>query len=828
MRGGRRIVPPILLLLFITFHASVYARDPELERVMKLRSSGRVMVFDGSGVHNVGNLHMHVTNWGAFGSYPNTWFPTSEFPSAQWPANSGVEHLFIAGLWVGAKSSGIPVVSTAAPEWEFRPAGDDIDRIYESYEGARGGKRLPGPADDDKDGTRDEEWLDGRDNDGDGLIDEDFAAIGKQMFSCWFVDDDPISYQIFPEHTPLHIMVRQESYQWDDERFDDFIGVEYKITNYGLSDIDDVYIGFYADGDVGSRKRGNYWMDDLTGLWEGIVCARRGGREYPVRISVAYFCDKDGDNGKANGYFGVLFLGHETDPQGKKAPKTVGITSYQNFIGGRPYAEGGHPTNDFQRYELMSLRGKNSKDRNPELAGDYMMLMATGPFKNLLPESTLTLQVAFVCGEGLDGMLQNAANAAQAYRGNRFDIDGDRMTGIDGREYPLPGPVNDVDPDSCDGELEALAAAKGEIVWINADCREELALWNDQTCSKMDATFRDYQTGIDGKERQIPWLVDSAPPPPNLRIHPGDGAITLLWDNFSEVTPDVSTLELDFEGYRIWRAEGWTRPIGTSILTGPERSLWQLVEERDLVNGIPPDNSFKKPASAGGWRYEPLAGMPEREKMIVMFEESLWYLPLDTVPCPPGLDDLECDTLEALARYNLGFEGGTQYYRYVDHSVHNGMHYFFSVTAYDHLIIEGQPSRPNHYGEPSSGFIYAVPLSESQDLGRYDGDEVYVAPNPASRETMAPWRLEPNFNDPTGIKVEFRNLPRCLCTVRIYTVSGDLVEVLHHDGRGGSGTLAWDLVSRNGQDVTSGVYLFSVEPGNGRFPNKIGKFVVIR
>jgi hypothetical protein len=38
----------------------------------------------------------------------------------------------------------------------------------------------------------------------------------------------------------------------------------------------------------------------------------------------------------------------------------------------------------------------------------------------------------------------------------------------------------------------------------------------------------------------------------------------------------------------------------------------------------------------------------------------------------------------------------------------------------------------------------------------------------------------------------------------------------------------WDLVSRNGQDVTSGVYLFSVEPEDNCFQRTIGKFVVIR
>ena len=293
-------------------------------------------------------------------------------------------------------------------------------------------------------------------------------------------------------------------------------------------------------------------------------------------------------------------------------------------------------------------------------------------------------------------------------------------------------------------------------------------------------------------------------------------------------TPDVSTLEYDFEGYRIWRADGWERPLGTSVLSGPARELWQLLEERDLVNGVLPDHEFKKPISEGGWEYEPLSDLDEKNQIIAYFEENLWYYPLDTVPCPPGLSNLQCDTLESLARYNLGFEGGLQYYQFDDRDVHNGMHYFYSVTAYDHLLENGEPIRPNKFGDPSSNFQYTVPLSDAQASDEYKDDQVFVVPNPATAESMAPWELEPNMDDPTGIKVEFRNLPECNSTVRIFTLAGDVVEVLYHDGTGGRGTLRWDLVSRNGQDVTSGVYLFAVEPDDSQFNRTIGKFVVIR
>ncbi len=826
IRKGCMLIALASILIFM-LHSPAFAREEEGELSDKLKQLDQIWVYDGTGIHNVGNLQMHVCNWGCFGSYPGSRQPTAEYPSAQWPANSGVEYLYIAGLWVGARKGGIPVVSTAAYQIELRPPGteDPNAKIYASFEGIQNGARLPSPDDDDKDGVSDEDWPNGEDDDGDGKIDEDFGAIGKQMFTCWFTDDHPGASQRYPEHTPLHLFVRQDSYQWEEEQFYDFVGVEYKITNYGTDIVEDVFVGFFADGDAGPRDREQYWMDDCTGLWEGIRCAQKGERQVPVRMSVAYFYDKDGDEGMTTGYLGIIFLGHDVDPLGENAPQKVGITSYQNFSGDQPYANGGDPTNDYERYELMS---KDGKDRNAEVPRDYRMMMATGPFRELYPDSTMTLQVAFVVGEGLEGMLSSAASATMAFQGNWFDIDGNPQTGVLGRETPLPGPVSGIDPDSCDNDLALLSAARGEILWINLDCGEERELIESTRCPRGEAIDEDFMTGVFGKETNVNWLVGSAPPPPNMRILPFDHKVVLLWDNFSEVTPDVSTLEFDFEGYRIWRADGWGRPLGTSVLSGPARELWQLLEERDLINGVLPDIEFKKPISEDGWQYDPLPELGNKDELMAYFEENLWYYPLDTVPCPPGLSNLQCDTLESLARFNLGFEGGLQYYQFADRDVHNGMHYFYSITAYDHLLVSGIPVRPNKYGDPASNFQYTVPLSDAQEAEGYLEEEVYVVPNPATAESMDPWKLEPNMDDPTGIKVEFRNLPACRSTIRIYSLSGDLVETLYHDGSEGRGTQMWDLVSRNGQNVTSGVYLFAVEPDDEKFNRTIGKFVVIR
>jgi len=72
--------------------------------------------------------------------------------------------------------------------------------------------------------------------------------------------------------------------------------------------------------------------------------------------------------------------------------------------------------------------------------------------------------------------------------------------------------------------------------------------------------------------------------------------------------------------------------------------------------------------------------------------------------------------------------------------------------------------------------------------------------------------------------LKFVNLPPRVI-VRIYSVSGVLVNVLTlHDATGG-GELTWNLRNRNNQFVASGVYFYHVEAPDGR--TKVGRFTVV-
>ena len=64
------------------------------------------------------------------------------------------------------------------------------------------------------------------------------------------------------------------------------------------------------------------------------------------------------------------------------------------------------------------------------------------------------------------------------------------------------------------------------------------------------------------------------------------------------------------------------------------------------------------------------------------------------------------------------------------------------------------------------------------------------------------------------------------CTIRIYTISGKLVDTIEHDSVISDGQESWDLVSKDGMDIAYGIYVYHVDaPGIGE---KIDRFAVIK
>ena len=101
--------------------------------------------------------------------------------------------------------------------------------------------------------------------------------------------------------------------------------------------------------------------------------------------------------------------------------------------------------------------------------------------------------------------------------------------------------------------------------------------------------------------------------------------------------------------------------------------------------------------------------------------------------------------------------------------------------------------------------------------------EPYVVPNPyveAASFEPAPYSASGRGDR----RIEFRGLPES-CTIRIYTVRGDLVQTLRHDS-GTTGFEAWNLRTKDNLDIAPGLYLFHIDaPGLG---HHVGKFAVLK
>ena len=385
--------------------------------------------------------------------------------------------------------------------------------ICRTFEGAPAGLRR---VDDDGDGSADEDALDGADNDGDGRIDEDFAGISQQMYRSVYTDTSTFFNQFIPDeeskHHPMGLQVEQESYAWTDPQFDDFIGVEFKIQNIsstidpaGLGwSIDRAYIGFAVDADVGVELiDADFSSDDQCGfaMLDTTVVTESGSSE-DLSLTMGYMYDQNGGEDAeddVSGYLGVMFLGHtvdtvSTDIEDSFAPREVGIHAFRVWTRGDQ-----DDRNDFDRYRF--LRGVSdtgrSFDANTTAQKDYRFLVSAGPFAKIPPESTLTFQVAFVCGEMVE----------------RTTTEGGQMV-----TRRLPDFTNPI---------------------------------------QAQRVYNGFVDEADGSI--IHWATSSPPPPPVVRITPGDRSVVVEWDDFPEDVPDPLTRVQDFAGYQVWKAEGWRR-----------------------------------------------------------------------------------------------------------------------------------------------------------------------------------------------------------------------------------------------------------------------------
>ncbi len=135
----------------------------------------------------------------------------------------------------------------------------------------------------------------------------------------------------------------------------------------------------------------------------------------------------------------------------------------------------------------------------------------------------------------------------------------------------------------------------------------------------------------------------------------------------------------------------------------------------------------------------------------------------------------------------------------------------FNPSTGDVFTIEGAP-----LNGPNDVFSFRLGAVDAGAVGP-NLDSIRVVPNPYFARYSSMVETEPGES-----VMEFQNLPD-RCTVRIYTLAGDLVNTLENDD--GDGVVRWDLLSNNRQQIASGIYYYYVESPYG---NHMGRFAVVK
>jgi hypothetical protein len=158
---------------------------------------------------------------------------------------------------------------------------------------------------------------------------------------------------------------------------------------------------------------------------------------------------------------------------------------------------------------------------------------------------------------------------------------------------------------------------------------------------------------------------------------------------------------------------------------------------------------------------------------------------------------------------------------------------YTEVVTYDTAMVEivhakmGDIYRLATYRPFSKSDTYEFTTTQSRvnkDSAKTQLNDIAVVPNPYV--VAASWEPRHVFTSGRGPrKLDFINLPS-ECTIKIFTLSGYLIDTIEHQSGFESGAASWDLLSKDGLEIAYGIYIYHIDaPGIGE---TTGKFAVIK
>lgn len=466
--------------LFITILLAASIGKAQVQFTQKTTSAGRTKL----AVSNAGTI-------GRPGVRSNTQGPSSmSFPQ------TGNEHLFEAGIWLGAVVNGQKLVSSSAADasagysagganFEFTPLTPIAERsslqsspVFSS------------------------------------------SAISHQDFIMQFTDSATIvpgtSTPISGHTQPLKASVRLETYSWNYSYADFFVLCNYKITNTSNTRWDSVYIGQWSDLVVRNvnvtRQTGTNYFNK-----------GRNGVDFKNKSVYAWLSDVTADDiDYINSYGAIQFLGIEYrgmffNPdmpdtfvqRGWPAPKVN--YNFWNFNSvNAPWIA---PANEQDRYNRMTVSVDSAQLREPTFGpyagqpNNWIQLITAGPMISVEPGESFNYVVAFVCANKVDDGSPPVNNGKISTPATRVQLEAN--------------------------------LTRARATYIGEDVNGNGVL--------------DPGEDSDGNGLLDRYVLPEPPATPKTKIVSSDSKVDIYWDDKARLSVDPISRKQDFEGYKLYR-----------------------------------------------------------------------------------------------------------------------------------------------------------------------------------------------------------------------------------------------------------------------------------
>ncbi len=449
-------------------------------------------------VIDVGNLGLSVTNVGTIGR-PDVRNDPQGDPSFEYPLNSGIEHLFEAGLWIGAKVDGQLRLTTGA-----------IDATAGYFTGGSGFELTPQSSNSLKERST--------------LTESSFFsidAVSHQDVVLKFTDSNTIvpgtSIPIQDHANPLDADITCEAYAWNFSFADFFVILNYSITNNSTAAWDSVYLGLWTDLVV---RNVNVTTES------GVAFFNKGGGGFLSEYNALYAFDVAGEPEFTSSYGASQFLGIEWRDQffhpsnadlftnqGLPAPEVhANFWNFRTFDGtdfSAPFTVDGQFVEDVA-YDKMkqgldfSIPTIREDVQNPN---NRTQLLSAGPLVEIAPGETVNFALALVAAK----QLSTGANT---------------------------GPEMDTE------------FARTELV-------EHLG-WAQRTFNGEDLNengLLDDGEDLNDNNQLDRYILPEPPATPKVHLEVNNNEVAVYWDNAAESSVDPISKKEDFEGYRVYRTE---------------------------------------------------------------------------------------------------------------------------------------------------------------------------------------------------------------------------------------------------------------------------------